>query len=449
MNDVLCQQPNVPRATPTNDTSPGWVIILGANSPDTTRAANDRTIQWDAIRAFRQFATNLRVPADHIVLLARGDDVENFNRTKNFPVGFEGGAVKYETRPYTEYTEKLLENQPPTSDLGLFKSRFYTKDATVPLHGEPTALNFKSARNAISKMAQSNQFVAVVVSAYIRAGSGKGEEKAKLYIMTSDANDDASDPLTETDFQFPGCKAANRVLLLGGHLSHEDQDRIPNYNGLLGILNDSGPGITAQSVVIANNETGTGDKAARKSFLRYALMGLESNERPLAEYGATLTNKVNGIGKESQLFQDTMVAATSTSSTLAQLLPVPNSPLTSMKPEYEITWEVGKMVGISEPIGIVKNGGKILVRVFGIPNTKLTAGKRAEAICESLKKQSWSDLEHIRIESRKKEYILITPKGLILSVDTHTAQMYGMSPHDLAITMRQLIIRGMGLAVRQ
>ncbi len=440
---ILAQQPNPPRATPANDKSPGWVIILGANAPDTTRAANDRTIQWDAIRAFRQFTGNLKVPADHIVLLARGADVENFERTKSLPAGFEGGAKNYEPTPYTEYTEKLLENQPRTSDLGLFKSRFYTKDATVPLHGEPTALNFKTARNAISKMAQSNQFVAVVVSAYVRAGSGQGDDKAKVKVLTGDDSE-----LTDTDFQLAGCKAANRVLLLGGHLSHEDQDRVPNYSGLLGILNDSGSGITAQSVVIANNETGTGDKTARKSFLRYALIGLESNERPLAEYGVTLTNKVNGIGKDSQLFQDTMVAATSTSSTLAQLLPVPASPLTGMKSGVKITGEIGTMPGVSETIGVVKIGGKILVRMFGIPRTPYNPLERATLISKALKQQNLADLETIRIEARKKEFVLMTPKGQVVTVDTHTAQMFGMSPHDLAITMRQLIRRGFGLAER-
>ena len=226
------------RQAPPEDKSPGWAIILaddykGESSPLYGVA------QYDAVNWYRLLITKMKIQPDHIVLLAEGkpgSDFDQFIKTKkllpnmNGDTPFKGAPVwaDYAKDKGTNRVSKQLDwlfaqdaaLKEPIVD---FRNMFTMSDDVanvVPVTDAPTAHNFRSARDVISRLANEKQTLVVVVAAH--AGSDPN------LVMTKPAETDAAsegkispeDALTAEDFALKGCKAGHRILIMDNSLRY-------------------------------------------------------------------------------------------------------------------------------------------------------------------------------------------------------------------------------------
>lgn len=281
------------QALPQAPKQPGWVIILGADYKGPLSPHFDRA-QRDAIAAYRTATEAWHVPLDHIILLAEGEEIDKFEKTGSIRTAVKDENSFYyhslldpETnQPYANTKDpekrakcvevttgllKSLADQPNmTMDCinfldmqthGLDRQTFglntyKTGDRVIPWLANPTAINFRRARNIVSHLAEPGQFVAIVVASYgqsIDSGAGR---QLTLFPAAATPPDLGQDSLSVSDFTLPDCKAEDRLMLMSvqtlanARLTNSDLDRAS------GQLRRQLAGTNKATTILAASESG-------------------------------------------------------------------------------------------------------------------------------------------------------------------------------------------------
>jgi hypothetical protein len=194
------------------DRSPGWVIILAADYQGPDKVVY-KSVQQDAIRAYRSAVEVMGVPPDHIFLLAEGEEINKLSRAS-----FSREAI----RPGSLSTLSLLDSKRTQLGDNLLKFRrtFWENGGSgrsTPFLAAPTAVNYRLARDLVSKLAGPHQFIALVVSSH--AEIDRSVKPARLVVLPRGAKDAqnrriAANTLVPDDFQLPNSQARYRLLLI-------------------------------------------------------------------------------------------------------------------------------------------------------------------------------------------------------------------------------------------
>jgi tetratricopeptide (TPR) repeat protein len=194
------------------DRSPGWVIILAADYQGPDKVVY-KSVQQDAIRAYRSAVEVMGVPPDHIFLLAEGEEINRFTRASFNRSAIPPGALS---------TLSLLDSMRAQLGDNLLKFRrtFWENGGSgraTPFLAAPTAANYRLARDLVSKLAGSHQFIALIVSSH--AEIDRSVRPPRLVVLPRAAKDAqnrriAANTLVPEDFQLPNTQARYRLLLI-------------------------------------------------------------------------------------------------------------------------------------------------------------------------------------------------------------------------------------------
>lgn len=194
------------------DRSPGWVIILAADYQGPDKVVY-KSVQQDAVRAYRSAVEVMGVPPDHIFLLAEGEEINRFTRAS-----LNRDAV----RPGALSTLSMLDSMRAQLGDSLLKFRrtFWENGGsgrTTPFLAAPTAANYRLARDLVSRLAGPHQFIALIVSSH--AEIDRSVRPARLVVLPRGAKDAqnrriAANTLVPEDFQLPNSRARYRLLLI-------------------------------------------------------------------------------------------------------------------------------------------------------------------------------------------------------------------------------------------
>lgn len=242
------------------DGAPGWLIVFAGG--------DDAVTQQNVIRACMVANFVWQLPTDHVLVLARGADVENFVKGGDLPAEMGVDGNKAQAAPLRPgyapaKTEDLIDVAGPVG--GAFKLLFNTAPRNFfPYSADATADYFRIGRDVIARIAQPGQFVAFITIANGETLSGNRAG----FTLVPRPGDHGKQRLAADDFKLTDCRASVRLFVLAGRSSAD----VPDFAPVLANIASGGDKETV-SAVFANWAAGN---SAANAYLSQLLRHLQS-----------------------------------------------------------------------------------------------------------------------------------------------------------------------------
>lgn len=280
-----------------SDDAPGWLVVFAGS--------DDAATQQNVIRACMVANFVWRLPTDHVLVLARGADVDSFVKGGDLPkeMGVDGNKAFAAPAPpgfKPSKTEDLLDGAGSIG--GAFKVLFHTNPSSFfSYSGDATAENFRIGRDVLARVAQPGQFIAflTIANGESIAGSKSG------FFLTPHPGDTGKKRLSADDFKLTDCRASVRMVMLGGSTTAASE--APDFSALADSLAAGGDKDTI-SAVFANWAVGAG---AVNAYIAQLLRHLQS-----ANYDRTTLQEIQDYSSRDSLQDKSQLRPQSLKTTL-------------------------------------------------------------------------------------------------------------------------------------